>query len=101
MFESNFEDEYLKLKINGILAGGEVKEITPTYTIKERKVNAPQTKFRLLAGVEIANTPTFDKPLFNANLGFQNAKGNILRFGYDSEKRITVGYDFSIFSIKK
>jgi hypothetical protein len=100
-FESNFEDEYLKLKINGILAGGEVKEITPTYTLKERKANVPQTRFRLLAGVGIANTPTFDKPLFNANLGFQNAKGNVLRFGYDSEQRITVGYDFSIFSIKK
>jgi CRISPR/Cas system CSM-associated protein Csm4 (group 5 of RAMP superfamily) len=100
-FESNFEDEYLKLKINGILAGGEVKEITPTYTLKERKANVPQTRFRLLAGVGIANTPKFDKPLFNANLGFQNAKGNILRLGYDSEQRITFGYDFSIFSIKK
>jgi hypothetical protein len=100
-FESNLEDEYIKLKINGILAGGEVKEITPTYTLKERNVNVPQTKFRLLAGIGIANTPTFDKPLFNANLGFQNAKGNILRLGYDSEQRITVGYDFSIFSIKK
>jgi hypothetical protein len=101
MFESNFEDKYLKLKINGFLAGGEVKEMTPTYTLKERNVNVPQTKSRLLAGVGIANTPTFDKPLFNANLGLQNAKGNIIRFGYDSDQRITVGYDFSIFSIKK
>jgi len=100
-FESNFEDEHLKLTINGIIAGGNVKEITPTYTIKDRKVNVPQTKIRLLAGGGIANTPVFDKPLFNANLGFQNAKGNVLRFGYDSENRITVGYDFSIFSIKK
>jgi len=100
-FESNFEDEHLKLTINGIIAGGNIKEITPTYTIKERKINVPQTKFRLLAGVGIANTPTFDKPLFNANLGFQNAKGNVLRFGYDSENRITVGYDFSIFKVTK
>lgn len=100
-FESQFEDENIKLTINGILAGGNVKEITPTYTIKERKVNVPQTKFRLLAGGGISNTPNLDKPLFNANLGFQNAKGNILRIGYDSEKRIFVGYDFSLFKISK
>lgn len=102
-FESQFEDENLKLTINGIIAGNEVKEITPTYTIKERKVDVPQkqVKFRLLGGVGLANTPTFDKPLFNANIGFQNAKGNILRIGYDSESRIFVGYDFSIFKISK
>lgn len=100
-FESQFEDEHIKLTINGILAGGEVKEMTPTYTIKERTVNVPQTKFRLLVGGGLGNSLTFDKPLFNANLGFQNAKGNILRFGYDSEKRIFLGYDFSVFSIKK
>jgi hypothetical protein len=102
-FESNFEDEYLKLTINGIIAGNQVKEITPTYTIKERKIEAPikQVKFRLLGGVGLGNTMAFDKPLFNANLGFQNAKGNILRIGYDSESRIFVGYDFSIFKISK
>lgn len=102
-FESNFEDENLKLTINGIIAGNEVKEITPTYTIKERKVDIPQkqVKFRLLAGGGLANTLTFDKPLFNANLGFQNAKGNILRVGYDSDSRIFVGYDFSIFKISR
>ena len=102
-FETNFEDEHLKLTINGIIAGNEVKEITPTYTIKERKVDVPQkqVKFRLLGGVGLANTLTFDKPLFNANIGFQNAKGNVLRIGYDSESRILVGYDFSIFKITK
>jgi hypothetical protein len=102
-FESNFEDEHLKLTINGIIAGNEVKEITPTYTIKERKIDVPQkqVKFRLLGGVGIANTLTFNKPLFNANLGFQNVKGNVLRIGYDSESRILVGYDFSIFKITK
>lgn len=102
-FESNFEDENLKLTINGIIAGNKVKEITPTYTIKERKIEVPQkqVKFRLLGGVGLANTPTFDKPLFSANLGFQNAKGNVLRIGYDSESRIFVGYDFSIFKISR
>lgn len=102
-FESNFEDENLKLTINGIIGGNEIKEITPTYTIKERKIDVPQkqVKFRLLGGVGIANTLTFNKPLFNANIGFQNAKGNVLRIGYDSESRILIGYDFSFFKISK
>lgn len=102
-FESGFEDENLKLTINGIIAGNEVKEITPTYTIKERKIDVPQkqVKFRMLIGGGLGNSLTFDKPLFNANVGFQNAKGNILRFGYDSEQRIMVGYDFSLFKITK
>ena len=102
-FESNFEDENLKLTINGIIGGNEIKEITPTYTIKEKKIDVPQkqVKFRLLGGVGIANTLTFDKPLFNANIGFQNAKGNVLRIGYDSEKRVLFEYDFSIFKVSK
>ncbi|MCD8519022.1 MAG: hypothetical protein LRY32_05680, partial [Flavobacterium sp.] len=102
-FESQFEDENLKLTINGIIAGNEVKEITPTYTIKERKIDVPQkqVKFRMLVGGGLGNSLTFDKPLFNGNVGFQNAKGNILRFGYDSEQRIMVGYDFSLFKISK
>ena len=100
-FESNFEDENLKLTINGIIAGNEVKEIKPSYTIKERKIDVPQkqVKFRMLVGGGLGNSITFDKPIFNANVGFQNAKGNILRFGYDSENRILVNYDFSLFKI--
>jgi len=102
-FESNFEDENLKLTINGIIGGNKVKEITPTYTIKKRKIEVPQkqVKFRMLVGGGLGNSLTFDKPIFNGNVGFQNAKGNILRFGYDSEQRIMVGYDFSIFKISR
>ena len=102
-FESNFEDENLKLTINGIIGGNEVKEITPTYTIKERKIDVPQkqVKFRMLVGGGLGNSISFDKPLFNANVGFQNAKGNVLRFSFDTEQRIMVGYDFSLFKISK
>lgn len=102
-FESNFEDENLKLTINGIIGGNEVKEITPTYTIKERKIDVPQkqVKFRMLVGGGLGNSLTFDKPLFNGNVGFQNSKGNILRFSFDTEQRIMVGYDFSLFKISK
>lgn len=102
-FESQFEDENLKLTINGIIGGNQIKEITPTYTIKSKKIDLPQkqVKFRMLVGGGLGNSLTFDKPLFNANVGFQNAKGNILRFGYDSEQRIMVGYDFSLFKISR
>lgn len=102
-FESEFEDDNLKLTINGIIGNNEVKELTPTYTIKSRKVDVKNKEvvFRLLAGVEAANSLQFDKPLFKANVGFQNKKGNILRIGYDTEERILVGYDATIFKIKK
>lgn len=102
-FESNFEDENLKLTINGIIGGNEVKEITPTYTIKSKKIDVPQkqVKFRMLVGGGLGNSLTFDKPLFNGNIGFQNAKGNVLRFSFDSEQRIMVGYDFSLFKVSK
>lgn len=100
-FESNFEDENLKLKLNGIIGANEVKEITPTYTIKAKTIQVPQTKFRLLAGGGLGNSLTFDKPLFYGNLGFQNSKGNVLNFSFDSEQRILVGCNFSVFKISK
>lgn len=102
-FESNFEDENLKLTINGIIAANEVKEITPTYTIKKKEIPVTQkeVKFRMLGGIGFGNTPQFDKPVFNANIGFQNKKGNIIRIGYDTEQRILVGYDFSIFKVSR
>jgi hypothetical protein len=100
-FESNFEDENLILKINGIIAKNEVKEITPIYTIKSKTIEVPQTKFRLLAGAGLGNSVTFDKPLFIGNVGFQNAKGNVLNFSFDSEQRILIGYNFSIFKVSK
>jgi hypothetical protein len=102
-FESNYEDEVLTLKINGIIANNEVKEITPSYTIKEREISVKNKEvyFRLLAGGGLKSSINFDKPIFYANFGFQNSKGNILRFGYDTEKRYSIGYDFSIFKLSK
>ena len=81
----------------------EVKEMTPTYTIKAKKVDVPQkqVKFRMLVGGGLGNSLTFDKPLFNGNVGFQNSKGNILRFSFDTEQRIMIGYDFSLFKITR
>jgi hypothetical protein len=98
LFEHPFEDDFIKAQINGIVQG-DVKDLGFSYERKKQLI--PITKFRLLGGVGIANTLQFDKPLFNANLGFQNKKGNILRIGYDSDSRILVGFDFSIFKITR
>jgi hypothetical protein len=97
-FNKTFEDDYLSATLKGI-SQGEVKEIGLDYKIKPQPI--PITKFRLLAGLNVSNTLLFDKPIFNANLGFQNAKGNIIEVGFDSEKRINIGFKKSIFKIVK
>lgn len=102
-FNKVLEDTNVYIDIKGIVQG-EVKDVGAKYYIKEKTIETPkpkEVKFRLLAGAGLGNSLTFDKPLFNANIGFQNSKGNVLRIGYDDESRIMVGYDFSIFKINK
>ena len=101
-FYHTFDNDTINITVKGIVQG-EVKSLQPFYTIKERKQNVtiPVVKFRLTTGFGVGNSINFDKPLFKANLGFQNAKGNILRASFDTEKRIMLEYDFSILSIKK
>ena len=104
-FSTKFEDENLELNINGVVQG-EVKEITPNYKIKQREIKAEikcrETAFRVLAGAKIG-IPTSNAivlPL-QADLMFQNRKGNVLSVGYDNIGTIWVGYNFSILNIKR
>jgi hypothetical protein len=101
-FDTKFEDENLIININGIVQG-EVQEITPSYVIKPQtiEVQPKEVKFRLLAGMEVGNNLEFNKPLFKANVGFQNAKGSILTASYDTEQRIFIGYHFTVFKIRR
>jgi len=101
-FSSKFEDDNLLLNITGVVQG-EVKELKPDYTIKSKEieVKVKRVKFRMLAGLEVGNTILFNDPLFKANVGFQNAKGNIITASYDTEKRIFVGYSFTVFKIRR
>lgn len=103
-FSSNFEDENIIINIDGIVQG-EVKEITPNYTIKERKMEVPvkakETVFRLLGGLELGNNTQLDDFKVKANLMFQNRKGNIISGSFDTNQTIWVGYNVSIFNIKK
>ena len=91
-FNQPFENDNFKANVKGIVQG-EVKEIQLDYEIK----NVPEkvVKFRLLAGLGI-NTDAV-----NANLGFQNKKGSIFEIGYDTQKRINIGYKVSLFKISK
>lgn len=103
-FSKTFDDENVKIDVSGI-SRGTVESLTANYRIKEKELKTEiaqkEVKFRMLAGGTVGNSIDFQKPVFQANIGFQNKKGNILRAGYDSEKRIFVGYDFSIFKIQR
>jgi hypothetical protein len=103
-FSTKFEDENLVLNINGVVQG-EVKEITPGYKIKEKKIEVPvkpkETVFRLLGGMELGNNTKLDGFAAKANLMLQNKKGNILSGSFDTNQNIWIGYNFSIFDIKR
>lgn len=91
-FNQPFENDNFKANVKGIVQG-EVKSLQFDYELK--KLPIEKTRFRMLLGAGIN---------FNAadlNLGFQNAKGNIIEVGYDTKKNIRIGYKQSIFSIKR
>jgi hypothetical protein len=102
-FSTKFEDENLELNIEGVVQG-EVKEISPSYKMKERNiektVKEKQVAFRMLGGVEVGNTLVLDNFAVKANLMFQNKKGNIFSASMDTNKAIWVGYSASIFNWK-
>lgn len=103
-FAAKFEDDNLVININGVVQG-EVKEVTPNYTIKERKMEVPvkakETVFRVLGGLELGNNTQLDAFKVKANLMFQNKKGNIISGSFDTNQTVWVGYNISIFDIKK
>lgn len=81
---------------------GKLLEFKQTYTLKEREhtLKTPKTKFRLLMGIEAGNTLDLGKFTAKGNIMFQNEKGDIFSAGYDTEQRIWIGYNKSIFKIK-
>lgn len=103
-FSTKFEDDNILLNINGIVQG-EVKEVTPNYKIKEKKIEVPvkvkETALRLLGGLELGNNTKLDGFAVKANLMLQNRKGNILSGSFDTNQTIWLGYNFSILNIKK
>lgn len=99
-----YEDEYIKITGN-FKTQGELLSTQYDYDIKPREITAlvPQkeTKLALYAGGGIGTNLQLDKAVFNAQLGLQNAKGDIYTIQYGTDKTIQVGYQFRIFNIKK
>lgn len=106
-FSSNFEDENLILNFEGIVQG-EVKEITPRYTIKEKKMEVPvkvkESVFRFLAGGAIGLNKELNQAAYQLDLNFQNRKGDIISLEYlkiGGQEFGMVGFKKSIINIKK
>jgi hypothetical protein len=97
-FKQQFEDKYINAYVSGNVAGN-VKEMRFKYTIKSRttEVEAPKTRNHIYLGVNVANTLQLDKPLFSAELGLMNKKGDIIKASFDTDKRIYLGYSKKLF----
>lgn len=96
-YETKFDNNDLTLIVKSKVRG-DLLEIKPDYTIKERKVEVQckEVTFRLLAGAEVGT----NKEL-KANIMIQNKKGNIISVSRDLKNNYFIGYNFSIFTIKK
>ena len=99
-----FEDD--NIKITGhFKTQGELLSTQYDYDIKPKEIIAlvPQkeTKLALYAGGGIGTNIDLNKVIFNAQIGIQNAKGDIYTVQYGTDKSIQVGYQFRIFNIKR
>lgn len=106
-FSTDYEDDNLKLHLKGVVQG-EVKEITPSYKIKERtaqaEVKAKETVLRLLAGGGFGINKDLNQATWKLNIGIQNRKGNVIRASYQkigNQDFLLGEYDFSIFNFKR
>jgi hypothetical protein len=97
-FKQQFSDNYIDAYVSGNVVG-EVKEMHFNYTIKSRttEVDLPKVKNKYFVGFGVSNNSQFNAPLFNASIGIQNKKSNILSIGFDSEKRIGLNYFIKLF----
>ena len=92
-FESNFEDNNLKLKLNGFISGGEIKEITPKYMIKEQTIKVPkiENKQQLMYGVGVNSTLQLEKISVSGYLGLKTKKDAVIFAGYNTDKQVQIG----------
>jgi hypothetical protein len=106
-FNSDFEDEFVKITIDGIVQG-EVKKFKPSYTIKEREltvsVKQKETVLRVLAGGSLGFNKAMNKAVYGFDLGFQNRKGNIITAEYlkvGTSEFALIGFKKSILTVKR
>jgi hypothetical protein len=106
-FSTNFEDENVILNIEGIVQG-EVKEVTPGYTIKKKTIEVPikqkETLLRVLAGGAVGVNKELNQVVYQLDLNFQNRKGDIISAEYlnvGGQAFGMVGFKKSILNIKR
>jgi len=79
-----------------------IKRDTITYT---PEVVTRFPKFSLVGGVELGlpakNGYTDSSPVISGHLGFRGKKGNTFSIGFDSEQRVTFGYEWTILKSKR
>jgi len=106
-YETVFDNKDVKLTIRA-KTEGKLLELIPEYTIKKFDtlvsaiVPKPKEKvFSLNIGAGLNTTKTFDKLEPTVNVDLVNKKGSILKASYGTEGTISVGYTFTLFSVKK
>jgi hypothetical protein len=84
---------------------GQLLELKPKYTIKEREeqvqVKQKESVFAVHTGLVIETSTSLNKLVPKAQLGLQNKRGDILSLYYSTDKSIGVGYTFRIINIKR
>ena len=99
-FSHTFENDTIKITSSGIVRG-EVQTNEIAYKIKPISVEVPiqKIKGRVLAGIEVGNSKTFDSFNVKTNLGYQSKSGSVLSVGADTDKRFYIGYTVSLFRL--
>lgn len=104
-FSSKYEDKFMVLDINGIVRG-EVQEMTPSYTLKEREADAvvKQTYLRVLGGGSIGFNRDFNQFIYKLDIDFQNRKGDMISGEYlrvNNQDYGMIGFKKSLLNFKR
>lgn len=105
VFNDSLDNDDVLIKYYG-LTKGTLETITIDWTVKQKKVpiNEKEVVLRALIGGEIGLNKELNQGTYKFNLGLQNAKNDIIRGSYQkigTNEYFLVGYDKSIFTIKK
>ncbi|WP_396195942.1 hypothetical protein [Flavobacterium sp.] len=97
-FKERFQDNNIDAYVSGEVVG-KIKQMRFDYVIKAQniEVDLPKVKNKYFVVFGVSNNSQFNAPLFNASIGIQNKKSNILSIGFDNEKRIGLNYFVKLF----
>ena len=99
-----FDNKDINLEIK-VRTRGELLELKPKYTIKEREevvqVKQKETVFAVYVGGGLKTNIELGELSPTVNLGIQNKRGSIIYGQYGLDKSFQIGYNFRILNIKK